>query len=179
MDTPTTDDVQRALQTLADGLPGRNAPRPFGPSGELDNPEVRQLLADAALTVLIGSDPAKVFDDLAHYFDDAERGGWFGNKRAEVILELLAYQGGYAGWTSWLAGHALQLQKRVTRPDRRWLEVCSRLIRAFPAVDVGDGHHLLPPPLNRLPNPPQRLVPLFNHLATALAEGISKVPSLP
>jgi hypothetical protein len=136
MDTPTADDVRRALRALAEGLPGRNAPRPTG-TGELDNAEVRQLLADAASTVLLGSDPSKAFDDLAHYFDEAESPGWFGNKRVEVILELLAYQSGLDLASSWLAGRGRELRQLGVRPDPRWSEVGARLARDFPPVTIG------------------------------------------
>jgi hypothetical protein len=155
MHIPNVDDVQRALRDLADGLPGRNSPHPTG-TGELDNAEVRELLASAASTVLLGSDPSKAFEELARYFDEEKMVGWFGTKRAEVILELLAYQSGWDLTSSWLGGSALDLQQLDCRPDRRWLGICSRLIRAFPPTKF--GAKLLPQHLG--------------YLATALAERI-------
>src|SRR5262245_42456479 len=61
MDAPTAADVQRALQALAECLPGRNDPHPTG-TGELDNGEVRHLLAGAAFTVVLRSEPIEAFD---------------------------------------------------------------------------------------------------------------------
>jgi hypothetical protein len=120
--------VQRALQTLTEGLPGRNDPYLTG-TGELDNGEVRRCLADAAFTVVLHGEPSKVFDDLAHYFDESEILGWFGNKRAELVLEMLLYQSGWTEYSTWNSLRERELRQLVTRPDRRWMEVCS-LIRS-------------------------------------------------
>ena len=126
MDTPTVDEVQRALRTLSKGLPGRNDPHPTG-TGELDNGEVRHLLAEAAFAVVLRSDPSKALDDLARYFDESETLGWFGSKRAELILEMLLYQSGWTEYSTWNSLRERELRQLGMRPDRRWMDVCSRV----------------------------------------------------
>ncbi len=124
------DDVQGALQTLTEGLPDRNAPYTTG-TGELDNAEVRHLLAGAAFVAVLRSDPSRAFDDLAHYLDESEILGWFGNRRAELILEMLLYQTGWTEHSSWNSVRERELGQLGTRPDRRWVGVCLRLGSAF------------------------------------------------
>lgn len=126
MDTRTADEVLQALQSLTEGLPGRNDPHPTG-TGELDNGDVRHLLAGAAFTAVLRSDPSKAFDDLARYFDESELLGWFGNKRAELILEMLLYQSGWTECSTWNSLRERQLRQLGSRPDRRWMDVCSRV----------------------------------------------------
>ena len=118
MEIPTADEIRRALQALTDGLPGRNDPYTTG-TGELDNGEVRHLLAAAAFTVVLGSDPSRAFDDLARYFDESETLGWFGSRRAELILEMLLYQTGWTMHSTWNSLRSRKLEQLGTRPDRR------------------------------------------------------------
>ncbi len=132
---PTVDDalralesmsLQRALQVLSEGLPGRNDPQ----GHPIAIAELQTLLANAAYTVVSGTDPSSAFDNLAHYFDESEMVGWFGMKRAALILDMLLFQCGctrYSG--TWLYEYATKLEQLGTRPDRRWLEVCSRVNR--------------------------------------------------
>jgi hypothetical protein len=126
MTTPTTEDVRRALQTLTEGVPGRNEPHRTG-TGELDNGEVRQALAGAAFTAVLRSEPGDAFDELAHYFDASQLVGWFGTRRAELILEMLLYQTGWTTYSTWNSVRERELRQLGTRPDRRWLDVCSRV----------------------------------------------------
>jgi hypothetical protein len=125
-DKPSADDVRRALTALADGLPGRNDPDPTG-TGALDNAELRHLLAGAAFTVLLGSDPGDAFDALARHFEDRELVGWFGKTRAELILELLLYQTGWTEYSTWNSLRERALRRLYTDPDRRWMDVCRRV----------------------------------------------------
>ncbi len=126
MDTPTGDEVRRALRALAEGLVGRNDPHRTG-TGELDNGEVRQLLAGSAFIAVLGSDPSNAFDDLARYFDESALRGWFGTKRAEIILEMLLYQTGWTEYSTWNSLREKELHESGARPDRRWVGVCSRV----------------------------------------------------
>jgi len=118
--------LQRALQVLSEGIPGRNDPQ-----GHLIAiAGLQNLLANAAYTVVSGTDPSSVFDNLAHYFDASEMVCWFGKKRAELILHMLLFQCGctcmmHTG--TWLYTYATKLAQLGTRPDRRWLEVCLRV----------------------------------------------------
>lgn len=113
--------VDNACAILAEGLPGSNEGHPTRPQGELDNGPLRHVLAEAAFVVLLG-DESKAFDLLAPFFDSCALEGWFGNKRAEIILLLLLGQTGN-NETSWLWGQADELHRRGRRPDSRWREL--------------------------------------------------------
>ena len=126
MATPPRPDVEHALRILTQGVPGRNDPHRTG-TGELDNGEVRQLLAEAACTVVLRDDSSKAFDDLAQYFDESKLAGWFGGKRAELILEMLLYQSGWTECSTWNSLRERALRQLDTRPDRRWRELCTSI----------------------------------------------------
>jgi hypothetical protein len=134
--------VDNALLLLNEGIPGSDA-HPVAPSGELDNGPVRHVLAGGAYVVLRRSSPADAFDRLIPFFDVDERTGWFGEKRAEVILLLLIGQLGYNA-TSWLAGSCNDLHRCGARPDGRWRMLGRTLHRAtgiLPALaDTLSGH---------------------------------------
>jgi hypothetical protein len=115
--------VQHACAVLSEGIPGTNEGRPTG-TGELDGP-ARMLIPKAAMVVLRGPAP-EAFELLAPYCRTAAVAGWFGNKRAEVILLLLLGQVGYNP-TSWLWGWADELGRSGVLPDQRWRGVASQL----------------------------------------------------
>ena len=118
--------VDHACAMLTEGLPGANDGHPMEPNGELDNGYVRHILAEAVYIVLLGA-PSDAFDRLYPYFGEDQLRGWFGAKRAEIILLLLL---GQVGWnpTSWLWGYADNLCRRGARPDARWRGIGSRLL---------------------------------------------------
>lgn len=118
--------LQRALQELTEGIPGQNEAHDTG-LGELDNGALRHLLAGAAFVVLHNSAPDAAFDRLAPFFDDANLVDWMGHKRAELILEMLAYQSGYSEDSTWNALRERQLRERALRPDPRWADLCARV----------------------------------------------------
>ncbi len=126
MESLTADDVNHALRELTEGLPGRNEPRPSG-TGELDNPEVRHRLAAAAFTAVLGSEPRDAFEALSPHFESVQVVGWFGAKRAELILEMLAYQAGWVGESTWNSVRRRRLNEAGTSPDPRWAQVCARV----------------------------------------------------
>ena len=94
------DELERALRDLREGLPGRNEAYRTG-TGELDNGEVRHLLAAAAWTVVAG-EPGKAFESLAGYLERDAMVGWFGEERAELVLQMLLFQTGWTEYSTWL-----------------------------------------------------------------------------
>jgi len=113
--------LDNACAVLSEGLPGANEGQPKPPAGELDNGPVRLVLAEAAFVVLLGN-PSEAFERLSPFFDDLELEGWFGSKRAEIILLLLLGQIG-RNETSWLRGQADALHRKACRPDARWRQL--------------------------------------------------------
>ena len=128
MGKPSAEDVQRALQNLSEGIPGRNEARPSG-TGELDNPEVRHLLAGAAFIAVLGSDAREAYDALGQYLEESQTIAWFGQRRAALIVEMLLYQTGWSMYSTWNSLREQEIQESGTRPDPRWAAVCSRVKR--------------------------------------------------
>lgn len=118
-------EIELALAELREGLPGRNEPSASG-TGELDNGPVRHLFARAAFTVLHGANSVAAFDLLSPFFAASELQGWFGGRRALVILELLEGQVGRS-LSSWLALYCYSLHFQGAIPDERWRGLLSRL----------------------------------------------------
>lgn len=110
--------ADNAIALLTEGLPGANEATPRPPLGELDNADVRLVLAAAGFVVLL-LEPAEAFDRLAPFFAADQRRGWFGEKRAEIILLLVTGQRGL-NLTTWLYGYAEKLHRRGVPPDARW-----------------------------------------------------------
>ncbi len=132
-DTPTADEVSQALRDLAEGIPGSNEGQPSG-TGELDNPQVRHLLAGAAFIAVRWTEPRDAFDALSPHLDPVQVAGWFGRKRAELILEMLGYQAGRVGESTWNSRRRTSLNEAGTRPDPRWAAVCARVSRESPEL---------------------------------------------
>lgn len=93
-------------------------------TGELDNADVRHLLASACFLVLRDLPPEVVYHELRGVFASEARRDWFGEKRAEVLSQLLIQQARMPLLgSSWLALSERELYEGPTRPDRRWRTV--------------------------------------------------------
>jgi hypothetical protein len=112
-------DPAYADAVLREGLPGANEGEPTT-TGELDGP-VRQVLPEA-VTLVLRSDPADAFRRLAPYLEARQAVGYFGEKRAEIILLLLLGQLG-RNVTTWLSLASSQLASLGLRPDPRWIDL--------------------------------------------------------
>jgi hypothetical protein len=122
--------VANACAVLSEGIPGTNEGTPSG-TGELDGP-ARMLIPKAAMIILRGP-AAGAFERLAPYCRADALAGWFGSKRAEVILLLLLGQLGFNP-TSWLWGWADELSRSGIRPDDRWRGVAKEIPPTLPLL---------------------------------------------